>query len=374
MPEKNLKGEELKKHSASDEIKGLVKSIAGQKSEDGIRSMLLWMSKEEPQKAAIEEIWKWYYALCEVHTGPNMENYSLQRKGNQDRLKEWIIKEFGEDPTQPTMIQSNPDWWIKRANEADITLEDFVPFRFFNKIIHDDKGLTGGYWLSWFINEQNELQEVLEIYPEIISDVIMLWSHSNDDSSLLKKCNQIEEMNYKDRLKFATLPSLRRQLELWEKLQDTHPMTTVNLGLILKYPTIEILKSEIQKRLVDVAQEYSAILEYKPPTDTGEYKVVVETKNLERIVNKKRIKKKKSKREKVILAKSPEGKRDYVPNLKYQDFHHKRFQELWIEEKSQVLGYDRLVIEYPDKIKPNRIESYLVRFRKWNKNNPKKQK
>ncbi len=56
-------------------------------------------------------------------------------------------------------------------------------------------------------------------------------------------------------------------------------------------------------------------------------------------------------------------KRNYAPNLKYQDFHHLRFDQLYSEEKSQKNAYDRLVGEYPNDINPDGFDSFIVRWR-----------
>jgi hypothetical protein len=64
--------------------------------------------------------------------------------------------------------------------------------------------------------------------------------------------------------------------------------------------------------------------------------------------------------------------RRYTPNLKYQDFHHKRFLLLWNELKNQVNAYDSLVTEFPDTISKDGFEKYIVRFRKWNRNRNRK--
>jgi len=77
---------------------------------------------------------------------------------------------------------------------------------------------------------------------------------------------------------------------------------------------------------------------------------------------------------KAIESDETEKEDQYSPNLWYKRKHHKRFRELWIEEKNQVRAYDRLVKEFPDVIKPDLFDSYIVRFRIWNKNENKKRK
>lgn len=78
---------------------------------------------------------------------------------------------------------------------------------------------------------------------------------------------------------------------------------------------------------------------------------------------------------------NPDGKiginiaeRNYSPNVIYQDIHHRRFKQLWDEQKSQELAYDILAKEYSSVIDINKFDSYIVRFRVWNKDHSKKRK
>lgn len=65
---------------------------------------------------------------------------------------------------------------------------------------------------------------------------------------------------------------------------------------------------------------------------------------------------------------------NYAPNRKYQDEHHKRFKILWDEEKNQQLAYGRLMQEYSQIFQADGFESYIVRFRVWNKDKMKTRK
>jgi hypothetical protein len=59
--------------------------------------------------------------------------------------------------------------------------------------------------------------------------------------------------------------------------------------------------------------------------------------------------------------------RRYAPNLKYQDEHHERFQQLWDQENSQERAYDLLAKEYPEVIVDTHFGGYIVQFRKYRK-------
>ncbi len=147
------------------------------------------------------------------------------------------------------MVKPDLDW-IERAKENGLFVGDFVPFRYFNKISHHEDGSIDGYWSSWFVNEHNELQRFSETQPEKINDTIISWFFGNDDNQLIEHCNEIKANRYRDRLDIVSLSSLRRQRELWEKLQKEQAH--------LKYPPIEILNRIIQDRIANSIEEIVA--------------------------------------------------------------------------------------------------------------------
>jgi hypothetical protein len=141
--------------------------------------------------------------------------------------------------------------WIDEIKKLGFYNDNLVPFRFFDKIVRKYSGDREAHWVSWFLNNRNELQEfeIASSLEEI--DISSPIGFCNTDPELENNFNNREVNEYRERIKSVSIESLRNQQKLWENLHIKSPLRTKSGNLILVYMPIPTIKDEIQKRLVD---------------------------------------------------------------------------------------------------------------------------
>jgi len=193
-----------------------------------------------------------YLEWVDSHVGDEWEvkyggkGYAIHYAFEMGRRLRKGIKNF--EPRQET----DSDWIAFSKNQGWFQ-NDFVPFRYFETIIHDQKGDIFGHWCTWIVSN-GKLQKLTPSGEEKISDWIIL-GNVDDEGGIIGRLNTREEIDYGKRLKSIPLSSLRHQRGLWEELQFNNPMKTSNLGIELEYKPIEILNREIQERMLDSIPE-----------------------------------------------------------------------------------------------------------------------
>jgi hypothetical protein len=63
----------------------------------------------KPEHEAVRIVWSLFRILCEVHIKDYYQTFSLQRKGDRENLKEWLIKLYGDEPIQQTPIEAEKE-------------------------------------------------------------------------------------------------------------------------------------------------------------------------------------------------------------------------------------------------------------------------
>jgi hypothetical protein len=145
---------------------------------------------------------------------------------------------------------SQPNWdWIKKAKL--LLGDDFVTWRWFDNRHQVENDKVFAYWRSWFPNEHGVLLQFYDTEPVEITDPLASLA-GLDALYHVKKQNQLESEDYAQRIKSLSLPSLRRQREMWEELQNRKMWEIPNVDL--RFAPIDILSRQIEETIADSIQ------------------------------------------------------------------------------------------------------------------------
>lgn len=145
--------------------------------------------------------------------------------------------------------------WRNKYRELSGDTPDFEPFRIFDYETQTNTATPLVHWFSWFINKRGELQKFSD-HDEAGDWIDRSWG--------IGRLNAKEEEEYKTRLKSYSLASLKRQRNVWEKLDFKDRLEPKHIRE--SFPPLGILAVEIQDRLVDSIAHPHKLRPKKRPT------------------------------------------------------------------------------------------------------------
>ncbi|HYQ86147.1 MAG TPA: hypothetical protein VES59_02785 [Bacteroidota bacterium] len=150
---------------------------------------------------------------------------------------------------KPIPLISNA--WIESAKTEGKFVGTFAPFRLFHSAFEGEQNSAAAYWISWFLDEKDRLQEFAG-GPEQLTDKSIVGDEFSE-FTILKTLNDFEVHLYEDRLKSISLKELNRQQEHWKILLKETPRLMRGFALRFEpeYTPVELIANEIQKRIVD---------------------------------------------------------------------------------------------------------------------------